>query len=148
MELWFYRRGKFYILCNASRKSVVHMQFLTKCKLGILSFGVKRPCAKLATHPVYNWLRTSEPVPQWPNCFCGIGWDQFYSFITWKILSQAVFTFLSHLIGQNRNIFYASSKQRKYSHLQIEIMIKNIYFYIEFQIRYCGSQCERHWLRW
>lgn len=41
-----------YILCNASRKSVVRMQFLTECKLGILSLGIKRPCAKLTTHPM------------------------------------------------------------------------------------------------
>ena len=103
------------------------MQFLTECKLGILSLGIKRPCAKLTTHPMQDRLRISGAVPQWPNCFCGIGWKQFYSSITWKILSQSVFAFLSPQIGQIRKIFYASSNQRNYSHLQIEIMIKNIY---------------------
>jgi hypothetical protein len=39
-----------YILCNAPIKSVVRMQFLTECKMGILSFGVKMPYAKLNTY--------------------------------------------------------------------------------------------------
>jgi hypothetical protein len=41
-----------YILCNATRKSVVRMRFLTQCKLVILSLGVKRLCAKLSTYPM------------------------------------------------------------------------------------------------
>jgi acylphosphatase len=46
------QEGEIYILCNAPRKSVVRMQFLTECKMGILSLGVKMPCAKLNTHPI------------------------------------------------------------------------------------------------
>ena len=105
------------------------MHFLTQCKLGILCLGVKRPCAKLRTHPMQNRSRISGAVPQWPKCFCSTGWDQFDSFVTRKILSQAVFAFLSPLIGQIPNMLYASSNQRNYSRLQIELMIKDIYLY-------------------
>lgn len=115
------RGERIYILCTASRKSVVRMQFLIQSKLGILSLGVTRHRA--------NRLRISGAVPQWPKCFCSIGWDQFYSFITWKILSQAVFAFLRPLITQIRKIFYASSTRRNYSHLQIELMIRNMCLY-------------------
>ena len=119
------------------------MRFLIQCKLGILSLGVNRACAKLTTHPMQNRLRISGSVPQWPKCFYGIGWDQFYSFITWKLLYQGVFVILSLPIGPIRKIFYASSNKKNYSHLQIQLVI----IYIKnFQIRYCGSQCERHTL--
>jgi hypothetical protein len=78
---------------------------------------------------MWNWLRVSVSVTQWPKCFCSTGWDQFYSFIKYKVLSQAVFAFLSPLMGQIRTFSYVSSIQRSYSHLQIEAMLKNIYLY-------------------